>query len=109
MFESPSFEMPKKEQSERKEQPKLSSDYDNIRNEAISMLEQRILLIKDSIGSDSPEIKKFKEATSRLEDNSFVLETAKANNWLKLRDYSDDEEIDTKLSSALMKAATKEN
>lgn len=85
----------------------LSADYDNIRKMAITMLEQKILLLEDSAESNSPEVAKLREAMTSLQDNSFILSTAKTNNWQGIRDNSENlEETDKNLAKGLIQTAS---
>jgi hypothetical protein len=82
---------------------RLSSDYQNIRNDAVALIDQRILLMKDELGPDAPEIAKYEAAKEKLRDDQYVLNAARANNWQHSREWSSDiEEEDKKLANGLM-------
>ncbi|HRY52430.1 MAG TPA: hypothetical protein P5089_01090 [Candidatus Portnoybacteria bacterium] len=89
---------------------KLSVDYQNIRNEAIAMMDVKMAIIKDELGAGSPEIAAYEAAKQKLGDNQFVSNLAKVNNWGKIREASDDiEEADKRLAKGLINAALELN
>jgi hypothetical protein len=82
------------EESPETEQYKerLSADYQNIRNEAIKIIDQKMLLIKDELGSNAPEIDSYEAAKEKLMDDQYILSVAKINNWEKIREQDGDDE-----------------
>lgn len=84
-----------------KEQP--SSDYQNIRNEAMAMIDQKIMLMKDELGPNALEIAAYETAKDKLNDDQYIINLAKVNNWQKSREQAEDpEEEDKKLARGLV-------
>ncbi len=81
---------------------RLPFDYKNIRDEAVGMLDQKILSMK-AIRQNAPEISQYEAAKKRLGDDSYINRIAKINNWEKLRTRTEDlEKTDENLAKGLM-------
>jgi hypothetical protein len=90
----------------KEKEVKLSVDYQNIRNEALALIDIKI----SDMGSGASEVARYEAAKERLKDNHFVASQAKVNNWEKIREKSDDfEEADKKLAKGLIFSALELN
>lgn len=89
------------------EEEPLSSDYQNIRNEALAIIDMKLDVIKEKLGANAPELAAYKAAQEKLSDNKYIINQAKVNNWEKIRgQVGDPEEIDRKLAQGLVASAS---
>jgi hypothetical protein len=98
----PSIETPETETFKKK----LSLDYQNIRKEALAMLEQKIILMKDELGADTLEMVKYEAAKEKINDDQWILDSAEYNSWELHRTQTKDlEEEDKVLARKLAESA----
>lgn len=86
----------------------LSLDYQYIRNTAIKKLEDKIRLLKSTPGSFKEEIERNEEGIKKLKDDNYIATHAKINDWERLREKTDNQDIDDidkRLADGLVNAA----
>ena len=89
-----------------KYQEKLSSDYQNIRDEALKIIDLKIAIIKDELGPNAPEIARYEAAKDKIANDQYIIGLANVNNWQKLRDDAEDlDEKDKSLAQGIVDSA----
>lgn len=105
------------------EQAKLPNEYKKIKEAAIKIIEQKIILMENPNPEEtvSQELKKaqklrisqLQESIERLRDDSFILKVSENNDWQEARDKSGNgitiDEIDKNLAIGLTKIVTMEH
>jgi hypothetical protein len=98
------------DKAEKEKKYELTADYNNIRERAIELIDQRIR----NLGPDSPKASSLEQAITKLESNYFVTGMIENNNWKERRERPKKEEggnegIDETLVGELVRYATGEN
>jgi hypothetical protein len=83
---------------------RLSADYQNIRDTALTMLDHKIDLAKAVLGPNNSELARI-EAAKALLDDQYVINKARDNNWEQFRGLTEDgDETDKKLAEGLVES-----
>lgn len=84
----------------------LSDDYQEIRAEALAIIDEKLVLMKEKLSANAPEVAAYEAAKEKLNNDQFILSAAKINNWEKLRDQAEDvAEADKRLAQGLARSA----